>query len=136
VAAAVRDVMAPVRVRVEPTDTLRTAAVALRDGATGLAVVELGGRQCVFTERDLLRAIGAGIDVDAESVSDHMSTSPLAVQAAATVQSACDVMIERNARHLLVFEGDELAGVLNMRDVVGVLSGAAEMGEVPPAKGS
>ncbi len=132
----VRDVMAPIRARVEPTDVLRQAAVALSEGATGLAVVEVEGRQGVFTERDLLRAIGAGIDLDTAPVADHMSTSPLALQASSTVQSACDLMIERNTRHLLVYEGDDLAGVLNMRDVVGVLSGAAQMGEVPPAKGS
>jgi CBS domain-containing protein len=45
-------------------------------------------------------------------------------------------MIEHGVRHLLVREGDELVGVLNMRDVVGVLSGAAELGAVPPARGS
>ena len=45
-------------------------------------------------------------------------------------------MIARGVRHLLVRDGAELVGVLNMRDVVGVLSGAAELGAVPPARGS
>ena len=40
-------------------------------------------------------------------------------------------MISRGVRHLLVTEGGELVGVLNMRDVVGVLSGAATLGVGP-----
>jgi hypothetical protein len=44
-------------------------------------------------------------------------------------------MIARGVRHLLVGEGDALLGVLNMRDVVGVLSGVATLGSVPPARG-
>ena len=44
-------------------------------------------------------------------------------------------MIARGVRHLLVSEGDTLVGVLNMRDVVGVLSGVATLGSVPPARG-
>ena len=45
-------------------------------------------------------------------------------------------MISRGVRHLLVSERGTLVGVLNMRDVVGVLSGAATLGRVPPARGS
>ena len=40
-----------------------------------------------------------------------------------------DVRCEFNGMQTLV-------GVLNMRDVVGVLSGAATLGAVPPARGS
>ena len=65
-----------------------------------------------------------------------MTPDPGAVERATPLEDACDLMIERGVRHLLVREGDELAGVLNMRDVAGVLSGAAELGAVPPARGS
>jgi CBS domain-containing protein len=65
-----------------------------------------------------------------------MTPEPVAVERATPLDYACELMIERGVRHLLVREGDELVGVLNMRDVVGVLSGAAELGAVPPARGS
>ena len=84
----------------------------------------------------MLRAIADGSDLDAETAGDHMTADPVAVPAGMPLDDACDLMISRNVRHLLVAEAGELVGVLNMRDVVGVLSGAAPLGEVPPARGS
>jgi CBS domain-containing protein len=100
-ACAVGDVMAEVKVRTSPGDDLRSLAVALTGARTGLGIVEVEGGG-VITERDVLRAIADGTDLDAARVGDW----------------------------------SELVGVLNMRDVVGVLSGAAELGAVPPARGS
>lgn len=134
-AQTVNDVMAPVKVRLTPTDTLRAVAVALAEARTGLGIVEVAGGG-VITERDVLRAIAAGTDLDAATVVDHMTADPVAVPGAMPLHEACDMMIARNVRHLLVSEGDQLVGVLNMRDVVGVLSGAAALGAVPPARGS
>ena len=41
----VREVMADVKVRLRPEDTLRSAAAALRDARTGLAIVERGAHR-------------------------------------------------------------------------------------------
>jgi CBS domain-containing protein len=131
----VGDVMADVKVRVGPEDDLRALAVALSAARTGLGVVEIEGGG-VITERDVLRAIADGTDLDEGRVGDWMTPDPVAVTRATPLDHACDLMIDRGVRHLLVREGDELVGVLNMRDVVGVLSGAAELGSVPPARGS
>jgi CBS domain-containing protein len=65
-----------------------------------------------------------------------MTAHPISVAPDAPLADACDLMIARGVRHLLVSEGGALVGVLNMRDVVGVLSGAATLGSVPPARGS
>jgi CBS domain-containing protein len=131
----VGEVMADVKVRVEPADDLRSLAVALNAARTGLGIVEMEGGG-VITERDVLRAIADGTDLDSARVGDWMTPDPVAVERATPLDHACDLMIERGVRHLLVREGDHLVGVLNMRDVVGVLSGAAELGAVPPARGS
>lgn len=127
--------MAPVKVRLAPGDDLRSAAEALSAARTGLGIVETGDGG-VITERDVLRAIAEGVDLDDARVADWMTPDPAAVSRDTTLDDACDLMIERNVRHLLVREGGELVGVLNMRDVVGVLSGAARLGAVPPARGS
>jgi CBS domain-containing protein len=132
---SVGDVMADVKVRTAPGDDLRSLAVALSAARTGLGVVEVGGGG-VITERDVLRAIAEGTDLDAARVGDWMTADPVAVERSTPLDDACDLMIEHGVRHLLVREGDRLVGVLNMRDVVGVLSGAAELGAVPPARGS
>jgi CBS domain-containing protein len=84
----------------------------------------------------VLRAIADGTDLDTGRVGDWMTPDPVAVERATPLDDACELMIDRGVRHLLVREGGELVGVLNMRDVVGVLSGAAEFGSVPPARGS
>lgn len=127
--------MAPVKVRLAPGDDLRSAAEALSAARTGLGIVETGAGG-VITERDVLRAIAEGVDLDNARVADWMTPDPAAVARDTTLDDACGLMIERNVRHLLVREGGELLGVLNMRDVVGVLSGAARLGAVPPARGS
>jgi CBS domain-containing protein len=131
----VREVMADVKVHLDPADHLREAARALSAARTGLGVVDPDGG-AVITERDVLRAIAEGVDLDASPVSDWMTPHPIAVAPESSLDDACALMIERNVRHLLVREGSELVGVLNMRDVVGVLSGAAAFGAVPPARGS
>ena len=130
----VNDVMGPVKVRVTPGDTLRAVAVALAAARTGLGIVDVEGGG-VITERDVLRAIADGCDLDAETAGDHMTASPVSVPPGMALEEACDLMISRNVRHLLVDDGG-LVGVLNMRDVVGVLSGAAPLGAVPSARGS
>ena len=132
----VREVMADVKVRVRPEDSLRGAASALRDARTGLAIVEVTPTGAVLTERDVLRAIAASADLDATPVRDYMTPDPIAVDPDSALDAACDLMITHGVRHLLVSEGGTLVGVLNMRDVVGVLSGAATLGAVPPARGS
>jgi CBS domain-containing protein len=131
----VGEVMAAVKVRVDPGDHLRGLAVALSAARTGLGVVEIEGGG-VITERDVLRAIADGTDLDEGRVGDWMTPDPVAVERGTPLYDACELMIDRGVRHLLVREGEELVGVLNMRDVVGVLSGAAELGSVPPARGS
>jgi CBS domain-containing protein len=132
----VREVMADVKVRLRPEDTLRSAASSLRDARTGLAIVDGTPGGAVLTERDVLRAIAASADLDATPVRDYMTPEPIAVEPDSGLDAACDLMISRGVRHLLVSEGGTLVGVLNMRDVVGVLSGAATLGAVPPARGS
>mgnify|MGYP001174250698 CR=1 FL=1 len=131
----VNDVMGPVKVRVTPGATLREVAVALSGARTGLGVVDVAGGG-VITERDVLRAIAAAIDLDTATAGDHMTPDPVAVRPQMPLGEACDLMIARGVRHLLVSDEGELIGVLNMRDVVGILSGAAPLGAVPPAKGS
>ncbi len=129
----VEDIMAPLKVRVWPADSLRTVTGALRDARTGLAFVD-GAGGGVFTERDLLGAIADGVDLDTTPVGDYMTPEPAVVTAEVQLSDACDLMIARGVRHLLVAGEDNIVGVVNMRDVVGVLSGAADLGAVPPAR--
>jgi CBS domain-containing protein len=71
-----------------------------------------------LTERDLLAAIGRGLDPDKELVGDHLtSTLVFAAPDWSLEQAACE-MVRGGFRHLIVVDGGELVGVLSMRDVV------------------
>jgi CBS domain-containing protein len=112
--------MTPVTAVVGPEHTLRQAAERMVSNGTGAAVVvdpSLPGPG-VITERDLLRALGAGLDPGAETVGEHMSGTLLTAAPGWSLEQAASLMIRHNIRHVLVFDGDELAGVLSMRDVL------------------
>ncbi len=132
----VNDVMGPVKVRLAPGDTLRAVAVALAAARTGLG--DRGGRRAEGSSPSATccaRSPTAPISTRRRPTT-HMTADPVSVPPSMPLGEACDLMISRNVRHLLVSEGEALVGVLNMRDVVGILSGAAALGAVPPARGS
>ena len=78
-ARTVRDVMADVKVTLSPGDSLRDVAKALASARTGLGIVDVEGGG-VITERDVLRAIAGGTDLDRASARDHMTAHPVSVR--------------------------------------------------------
>jgi CBS domain-containing protein len=79
----------------------------------------------VVTERDLLRAVAAGRDPATAYVEDHMTGEVVTAAPDWPIGDAGTVMVKHGVRHVLVFEGSELVGILSMRDVVRV-GGLAE----------
>ena len=75
---------------------------------------------CIVTERDILLSLGAGEDPDAERVGDHMSDGVIAAAPDWSLERAAAEMSRRGIRHLVVYDGAELVGVLSMRDIVRV----------------
>ena len=118
----VRDAMSPLSAVVGPEHTLQQAAVRMVQHRTGAAVVLDGALPGpgVVTERDLLRAVAAGLDPRAEMVEDHMSGELVTAMPTWPISKAAELMVKHGIRHVLVFEGSELVGVLSMRDVVRV----------------
>ena len=74
----------------------------------------------IVTERDILLSLGAGEDPDSELVGDHMSDSVIAAAPDWSLERAAAEMSRRGIRHLVVYDGPELVGVLSMRDIVRV----------------
>ncbi len=118
----VRDAMSPLSAVVGPEHTLQQAAVRMVQHRTGAAVVLDGALPGpgVVTERDLLRAIAAGLDPGTELVEDHMTGELVTAMPTWPISKAAELMVKHGIRHVLVFEGSELVGVLSMRDVVRV----------------
>jgi signal-transduction protein with cAMP-binding, CBS, and nucleotidyltransferase domain len=118
----VREGMSPVVLTVGPGHTLREAASRMVEKKTGAAIVidEESPAPRIITERDLLLSVGNGEDPDTERVGDHMSDSVIAAAPDWSLERAAAEMSRRSIRHLVVYEGPELVGVLSMRDIVRV----------------
>jgi signal-transduction protein with cAMP-binding, CBS, and nucleotidyltransferase domain len=130
----VRDGMSEVVLSVGPSHTLREAAERMVEKKTGAALVaddEQPG-PCIVTERDILISLGRGEDPDVECVRDHMSEGVVAAEPDWSLERAAAEMSKRGIRHLVVFEGGEVAGMLSIRDIVRVwTSDGATSGMTP-----
>ena len=118
----VKDGMSPVVLAVGPAHTLRDAAAKMVEKKTGAALVidEESPAPRIITERDILLSVGRGQDPDSEQVADHMSESVIAAAPEWSLERAAAEMSRRGIRHLVVYEGPDLIGVLSMRDIVRV----------------
>jgi CBS domain-containing protein len=123
----VSDVMTPATVTDVRGDSLRAAAARMWRQQTGsLLVTEEDGRLAgIITERDVLRAVALGADPDKSSVDDVMTAEVFTVPPDTQVQDAARLMAARWIRHLPVVDGEELLGVVSMRDMTGVLAAMA-----------
>lgn len=130
----VRDGMSEVVLTVGPSHTLREAARMMVEKRTGAALVSDDERPvpCIVTERDLLQSVGHGQDPDVELVSEHMSEGVVAAAPDWSLEHAAAEMSTRGIRHLVVFDGGELVGILSIRDIVRVwTSDGATSGMTP-----
>lgn len=106
---------------IRPLTTLRGASMVLADNWLGaLPVRGSGGVEGIVTERDLVRAVADGVDVNEERVRSVMSDDPAAVDAELPIRAAGELMLREQIRHLVVTEDDRIVGVVSIRDVLGV----------------
>lgn len=130
----VRDGMSEVVLTVGPAHTLREAAERMTENGIGAALVvdDETPVPSIVTERDILSSLGKGEDPDAERVCDHMSEGVVAAEPDWSLERAASEMSKRGIRHLVVFEGGDVAGILSIRDIVRVwTSDGATSGMTP-----
>jgi CBS domain-containing protein len=116
----VRDGMSGMVLVVGPGHTLREAAKLMAERRVGAAVVldpDAAGPG-ILTERDVLDAIGRGQDVDVERVGEHLTSDVVFASPDWSLEEAAVAMVRGNFRHLIVCEGQEITGILSVRDVV------------------
>jgi CBS domain-containing protein len=108
---------------VGPETTLFAAATALiANGIGSLAVVD--GRQLagIITERDLVRATAEGLDPNEATVGQWMTAAPDTIGPDVDVDEAAAWLLEMGYRHLPVMDGDELLGIVSIRDLLWAIS--------------
>jgi len=107
---------------IEPATSVRDAATRLRDAGVGLLVVGTADQvQGVVSERDIVRCVADGANLDATTVetieSEDLKWATRTTPAADVVEE----MMEHYLRHVLVAGDDgELVGVASMRDLMAV----------------
>jgi CBS domain-containing protein len=114
---------------VAPGDRLGEVAQRMCDRDVGAVLVMEGSDLVgILTERDVLRAVAAGVQDDTV-VSDHMTRDPETMSPEDTTEHAAVLMIHGGFRHMPLVEGDEVVGMLSIRDLMRVvLDNAAPRG--------
>jgi len=103
---------------IEPEAGLAAAASLMAQRRVGSVLVVVGGRlEGIFTERDIVRAVSQDVMAMHEPVSDWMTRTPFTVAPETPIDQARDLMLEHHFRHLPVTRGDELVGIISMRDL-------------------
>lgn len=116
----VRDGMSALVLTIGPAHTLRQAARMMAARHVGAAVVtdpEHAGIG-ILTERDILNSVAAGEDPDAELVAQHRTEDLTYATPDWTLEDAAAAMTRGGFRHLVVVDGNDVAGLLSMRDIV------------------
>jgi CBS domain-containing protein len=125
----VAEVMTPASVTDGPGQTLRAAATRMWEQQTGsLLVIDERRLVGIVTERDLLRAVGQGKDVDGTTVADIMTTSLITVDPDTSVHEAARIMAADWIRHLPILVDEQVVGVVSLRDLAAVLAALGPAG--------
>jgi CBS domain-containing protein len=116
---AVHEIMTRDVLAVEPTTRLPEAAARMHERGVGAVVVVESGRLVgIFTERDVLRAVATGT-ADGP-VGDTMTRAPETIGQDEATSQAAALMIHGGFRHLPVVAGDDVVGMISIRDLIRV----------------
>ena len=118
----VRDAMNKAVLVVGPTHTLRQVAASMTARHVGSAVVldPDGEGIGILTERDMLNAIGRGLDPDAERAESHLTWDVVYANPEWTLEEAASAMVRGGFRHLVVLGDRDVLGVISVRDILRV----------------
>lgn len=100
----------------QPVSEVAQAMVQTRVGSA--VVIDDPWLVGIFTERDALRAVASGADLEAIPVKEWMTRDPVTVGASTDTEEAAVLMATHGFRHLPVMDGDTVIGVVSLRDVL------------------
>jgi CBS domain-containing protein len=122
----VEDGMSALVLTIGPAHTLREAARMMAGRHVGAAVVANSDNAGVgiLTERDILMSLAAGENPDVEVAGEHCTQDLVFAARDWTMEAAAAAMVRGGFRHLVVVEGQDVVGLLSMRDIVRCWSAA------------
>lgn len=108
-------------VKIKADASIAEAATLMTGKKIGALLVQSADGDIVgiLSERDIIGGIGAhGADLHDVPVAELMSSDLLRCTPGDTVLEAMAMMTDRRVRHLSVFEGDKLMGIISIGDLV------------------
>ncbi len=107
-------------VTIESGATVQDAARLMRDKKIGSLVVVRDGRKVgIISETDVTRRVAAeGSSPDSVTAESIMSSPIITLDAHSTPEEVNELMKERGIRHLAVTEGEEIVGIVSVRDLL------------------
>jgi CBS domain-containing protein len=121
----VGEIMSPIGATVGADATLRQAAKRMSEYKTGAALV----MDAALPGPDILRALAEGADPDDALVGDYMHSKLVVADPSWSLSAAAKEMTRFHIRHIVVFDGPELVGIMSMRDVIAELGLREESAE-------
>jgi CBS domain-containing protein len=119
---AVADVMNLKLVSVQPDETVQLAIARMLEENVGSVAVCEGSRLVgIFTERDVLRLAGEGTEFGKVRIGDVMTRSVITISPDDDIVAAAHLMGERQIRHVPVVQGENVLGIVGIRDVLRTL---------------
>lgn len=119
---AVSDAMTARLVTVRPDESVQTAIARMLElDVASVAVCEEHRLVGIFTERDVLRLAGDGVDLGALRVGEAMTRNLYTVAPDDDLLDAAALMQERRIRHLPVIQDGNVLGILGIREVLRAL---------------
>ncbi len=105
---------------IAPDATVFEALEVMARHNTGALMVISGNRvEGILSERDCVRRIELeGKTSKTTKVSEIMTSKVIYVEAGQPLEECMALMIDKNIRHLPVYDGKELLGLISVRDVL------------------
>lgn len=115
---SVGDIMTGSVLSVPPSTTVAEAATMMGERRVGSALVmDDGGLLGIFTERDIVRALGQDFAAAERPVTEWMTAEPVTVPPDTSAGEALRTMLDGGFRHLPVTDGDDVVGIVSIRDL-------------------
>jgi CBS domain-containing protein len=105
---------------IPPDTTVLEALKIMAQHNTGALMVVNGAKVGgILSERDCVRKMDlAGRKAQNTKVKDIMTSKVVYVEASQPLEECMALMIDKNIRHLPVYDGKELLGLISVRDVL------------------
>ena len=105
---------------ISPDATVYDALQTMSEKKVGALLVMTGDRvNGILSERDVIRKVDLeGRTSRLTKVGEIMTGDVISVQVAEKIEDCMATMIEKNIRHLPVYDGEQLLGLISVRDVL------------------